>query len=281
MPLINWSFNAATGQAGTLSAQVSMLPFLECEQVYSSMNFSRPTAAEIIGGRSRFSTRPDPANGTAAVTVISVLLCPSDPMGSTHHEFAGANYRTNMGTMQPPRQPGSPPGEGLNGAFDMGRSVGLAEFTDGLSTTVAFSEKPRGKRDVEGFSIFTGFWMHESMLYSTPEELIATCYDTMSLSLYQNDVGNIWMLPFYRFTFYNHVASPNMAVPDCIGAWNSGDPAMGNGLFTARSYHPSGVNAIFADGHASFVGNGTVLAVWRALDTRNGGEAVEAPAGGY
>jgi prepilin-type processing-associated H-X9-DG protein len=44
---------------------------------------------------------------------------------------------------------------------------------------------------------------------------------------------------------------------------------------TARSYHPGGVNALFMDGSVRFITNSIPQATWRALGTRNGGEAVD------
>jgi prepilin-type processing-associated H-X9-DG protein len=43
---------------------------------------------------------------------------------------------------------------------------------------------------------------------------------------------------------------------------------------TSRSYHPGGVNAAFLDGSVRFISNSIPQATWRALGTRNGGEAV-------
>ena len=44
---------------------------------------------------------------------------------------------------------------------------------------------------------------------------------------------------------------------------------------TARSYHPGGVNALFMDGSVRFVANAISQSTWRALGTRNGGEAMD------
>jgi len=45
----------------------------------------------------------------------------------------------------------------------------------------------------------------------------------------------------------------------------------------ARSYHPGGVNAAFADGSVHFVADNVVLSVWQALGSTKGGEAVDIP----
>jgi prepilin-type processing-associated H-X9-DG protein len=43
-----------------------------------------------------------------------------------------------------------------------------------------------------------------------------------------------------------------------------------------RSRHPGGVNALFADGSVRFVKSSVNLSPWRAIGSRNGGEAVSA-----
>ena len=45
---------------------------------------------------------------------------------------------------------------------------------------------------------------------------------------------------------------------------------------TARSYHPGGVNALFADGSVRFVKETVLGTVWRALGTVKGGEVISA-----
>ena len=58
-----------------------------------------------------------------------------------------------------------------------------------------------------------------------------------------------------------------------MAAWR-GNP----GWKAARSYHPGGVNLLFGDGHAAFVKDTVNPAVWRAISTRAGGEAVSGDA---
>ena len=45
----------------------------------------------------------------------------------------------------------------------------------------------------------------------------------------------------------------------------------------ARSVHPGGVHVVFVDGHVNFVEDAIDLALWQALGTIAGGEAVRAP----
>ena len=274
MPFLNASINRTTGAFGLFSAHASLLSVLDQGPLYAAINFSRPHISDLAQGTAS-NKEPDAANSTAAQTIVSSFICPSDPQFSAHTGYAGTNYRTNLGTLLPPKALGFPPRESGNGAFYFSRALTPAEFLDGLTNTASFGEKPRGIEQQRQFLPFTGYWINASALYTTQDELLRACAAPDSIARYQNDVGNIWMLPFYRFTFYNHNAGPNSVVPDCVGKWNNSDPAIVNGLFTSRSYHPHGVNVGFSDGHVAFMSNAVSLRVWRALGTRDGGEIVD------
>jgi prepilin-type processing-associated H-X9-DG protein len=57
---------------------------------------------------------------------------------------------------------------------------------------------------------------------------------------------------------------------------NDGGPTFG--AFTSRSYHPGGVNSLFADGSVKFIKSSVDGGTWRALGTVAGGEVVSADA---
>ena len=46
-------------------------------------------------------------------------------------------------------------------------------------------------------------------------------------------------------------------------------------VVTSRSYHPGGVQVVFADGSGHFIDEAIDVFTWRALATRDGGEVVE------
>ena len=86
-----------------------------------------------------------------------------------------------------------------------------------------------------------------------------------------------------RETFYFYDGS--QAVEPAIGSGNidtdiisvnenDGGPTFA--AFTARSYHPGGVNVLFGDGSARSVKSTIDGMVWRALGTIGGGEIVSA-----
>ena len=71
------------------SALTRILPFLEQQSVYASINFNAETYPDV-GDTSAF---PFPQNRTAFSTTLAVYLCPSDVTSAS----TGCNYRGNYG----------------------------------------------------------------------------------------------------------------------------------------------------------------------------------------
>ena len=55
---------------------------------------------------------------------------------------------------------------------------------------------------------------------------------------------------------------------------NNGGPTPG--AITSRSFHPGGVNALFADGSVRFIKDSISLITWRSLGTMASGEVISA-----
>jgi prepilin-type processing-associated H-X9-DG protein len=89
------------------------------------------------------------------------------------------------------------------------------------------------------------------------------------------DWSNGWPFAGYDSTQYNHVAPPNWESFDCGANSSISDRPFEHAIVAARSEHNGTVNVAFGDGHTSIVTNDIDLAVWRALGSRNGEEAVE------
>jgi prepilin-type processing-associated H-X9-DG protein len=53
---------------------------------------------------------------------------------------------------------------------------------------------------------------------------------------------------------------------------NNGGPTLG--AITARSFHPGGVNVLFADGSVRFIKDSIGLITWQSLGTMAGGEVI-------
>src|SRR5262249_34502454 len=134
------------GWTGFRSVHTFLLPFLDARPVYDKINFSAPTAVQMVDS----SGRPINANYQAYYYAEGMFLCPSEP--NALRRITENNYRYNFG--------GSTPYGGAentndssnynaailglscmgNGAFTIGQALSTAAFTDGLSSTVVYSE---------------------------------------------------------------------------------------------------------------------------------------------
>lgn len=246
-----------------LSAQTGLLPHLEQAFLYNAINFSVYTVylSQIDS---------EGANVSAASRVVSIFLCPSD-WGAVPAPYGPNNYRANAGVC-------GYCGTGIeDGAFTHS-GTRAASFSDGLSTTLAFSEKLVGgvtpglftpNRDwIDAFrgradprSISADEWVAYCAQRSFPSDLPAV----------KLDAGRTWMLGGTIYSEFLVSAPPNAQVPDC-----GRRATVGIGVFAARSLHPGGVNAAMADGSVRFFLNGINLGLWRSLGTRSGGETFPA-----
>ncbi len=238
---------------GTLmSTQSVLLPYLELMPLYNAINFDIRTG--------RLSALPR-GNATAARQAVDVFLCPSDPV-PVNSPYAINTYRVNAGVCRLCDDAGP-------GAFGSLHTTRAADFHDGLSNTLAFSEKPVGSGEGGVYSPFRDWFRTPSPSPFTADAWVATCAlrrpDLASVYL---DAGGSWMIFGAKYTWFFTLLGPNSRIPDCgeIGVDN------GIGVFAARSYHPGGVNAALADGSVRWFTSGIAPMTWRGLGTRAGGE---------
>jgi prepilin-type N-terminal cleavage/methylation domain-containing protein/prepilin-type processing-associated H-X9-DG protein len=210
---------------------------------------------------------------------VAPFYCPSDvgPQGnelnSGPYGFLRGNYRgcTGSGDMYGDATHTNDDGPWGPGAFSVTRDQSvdinaaveargrrLGEFPDGTSKTLLVSEGL--VPTVEGWGGAMGETIYGNMggaLFSAsitpnssaPDRPIGPCPQNQGDMIYIAPCvslgGNAWWTPSGR------------------GAYA-----------TARSSHPGGVNASFADGSVTFITDGTDLVVWRSMGTRAGAEAV-------
>ncbi len=245
------------------SAQTGLLAQLEQVPLYNSINFSVPTG-------SLTDIASQGANLTAASQLVGSFVCPSD-WAAYAAPYGPSNYRANAGIC------GYCEDGRMDGAFAHGGTT-PASFVDGLSSTIAFSEKLVGGANPGAFAPdrdwINAFKNLQSPLSISADGWVAYCAqrsfpsDLVAVKL---DAGRSWMLGGCVYTEFLVSAPPNSQVPDC-----GKQAAGGVGVFTARSLHPGGVNAAIADGSVHFFKNGINIQLWRALGTRGGGELVPA-----
>ena len=236
--------------------------------IYSSVNFIAGTFPT-----DNFMVAPEPLtlalaaiNATAMNVRVEAFLCPTD---SGSFAATGNNYRGNVG-LGPFNAPWAESRDSGNGLFMESRMTRSSQITDGLSHTVAFSERLRGSGS-GGAVPERDFW-ELSIGVDTADQLLVGCRVVArpGTSTYLL-AGNRWFWSGRDRTLYSHTQTPNGRVPDCIQSHAITPP----GMATARSWHFGGVNALMGDGSTRFVQETIDLSVWRGLGTRNGGELVD------
>jgi prepilin-type N-terminal cleavage/methylation domain-containing protein/prepilin-type processing-associated H-X9-DG protein len=251
--------------AGAYSPLVQLVPQLEQGALFNSINFMRKADEG-------FTLH---ANSTAMTTRVGMVVCPSD-VTSPVPGYGRVNYRFNIGPVTGPGMSSAPPGD--LGAFSYGANHSPAEFPDGLSTTVGGSERLQG--DWQAGRIGRGDYrlahQEERRGYQSVDEMLAYCQSVTS-DQFESRAGESWFLSGFHNTIFNTANVPNPETLDCAddGGTDLHSGLIHNGVFSASSRHPGGVNVAMMDGSVRFVRDGVSLAVWRAISTRNVGEVID------
>jgi prepilin-type N-terminal cleavage/methylation domain-containing protein/prepilin-type processing-associated H-X9-DG protein len=267
--------NSAKSQyRGFYSIQSRLLPYLEQEAAYGSLNFVAGTVPletlEITSSDlSKLGANIlNPINMTCFQTQINVFICPSD----TRPPFGAAtNYRGNVGVGPGIRMSAEFPdsGNGLLSEIDV---VRMSMVVDGLSHTAAFSERITGSGSESGPTPARDSFALPALVL-TADDLLQGCriaaHPNNSNAFVYN--GFWWFWTGRERTLYIHAQPPNGRVPDCL----QGAMLTATGMATARSLHPKGVNVLMGDGSNRFISDSISTAVWRGIGTRNGRELVD------
>lgn len=252
------------------SSFTHILPYLDQQELFSNINFE-------VGLRDPYLSRPPEVGAAANVTVMAVslatFLCPSDSGAGDPGWTGGTNYRVNLGAERWIVWAASPVGGPLSATGPFSPSNARdASVRDGLSQTVAFSEKLRGRvggRRLNGRTdVVIGFV--RGLGYSVDEALASCAAKDGPSEGFLSATGLTWFVGSGAQTWYFHSVGPNSEVIDC--AFPSTYPT--TGIIGARSNHPGGVVVGIADGSARFVSDSVSLDVWRALGTRAGREII-------
>jgi prepilin-type N-terminal cleavage/methylation domain-containing protein/prepilin-type processing-associated H-X9-DG protein len=237
------------------SSLAQLLPYLETDNVHKLIDFSVP--ADGAG------------NAAAREKIIKLFLCPSDELGSLPPGFPGNNYVANYGSHIAFGADGSK----ASGVYffqsnTMKRGIKLTEQFDGTSYTANFSERIKGDWSNGQITPRTDLINPKVVMPVSADQACQACLaanvNDPSLQ-WRSDMGGFW-LQGWHMTLYNHVSPPN--------SFLCAYPQNGTMTMPATSMHPGGVNVTFGDGSTRFIGNQIRLDVWRALGTRNGGEAI-------
>ncbi len=267
-----------TSYQGRKSGFITLLPFMEQQPLYDQI-----MTEQVIGGTTYAPGGPEPWNGsyTPWKARIKTFFCPSDggPQ-STGVEFTNYMFCSgdSIGQLNSDNQ-----SRGMFGRTNTDKGFRLADVTDGLSNTIAISERRKGSSlAVTRTAQQSGEW------FTTPNGCLSQYNaSTKTWAITASEwAGRRWPDGGMGFTGITTNAPPNSV--SC--AWNSNDAQPG--LYPPSSYHPAGVNAAMGDGSVRFISqnincgdlsaDGKTLngqspyGVFGAMGSRAGGESLQA-----
>ncbi len=261
--------NGRTSMLKSFSIFTQILPQLDQAPLFHACNFEVPHYDPYmkfwVGGS--YITRGYESNTTAMATTLDVLLCPSDGGNGDPGWTGGSNYRANLGTEMSYSSVNGPLMNSL-------RFVSAAATRDGLSNTVAFSEKLRGRVDGTVLDPRTDIIAVGLLgLNISVEKARAACGSQRGMPRgFVTATGLCWFTGTLTHTCYNHTLTPNSTIPDCTASAS----APIDGLMGARSNHPGGVHAAMADGSVRFIRDTIAQETWSSLGSCASGEVVSA-----
>jgi len=235
----------AGGDALGFSAHAYLLPYLEQDNLYRTINFTvGPTNA---------------ANAAPFGTVFPGFNCPSDPQAQAPAGSGGNNYVWNYGSDILFRS------NNTRGVFMFnGTTVKLTDIGDGTSNTAGFAERRKGDFNNATITLATDLFFAPGSPATADDaaNLCAAFTPTDPTTQFRSDYGSQWLQALHP-TLYQHVGLPN--------ARGCAFPPS-NSSMSANSAHTNGLNVLLCDGGVRFVNNGISVPTWRALGTRNGGD---------
>ena len=278
------------------SVLAEISPYIEQTGVYSQLDLTKPVYGPVDNGNiysGGWDYSDFPAEFAKVFeTIVPAFLCPSDKMRSVIPEqvygntvLGSTNYVVCTGSGIPTSSD-VPYGAvwKTNGIFMTRDRLSLASITDGTSNTMMMAESTLGEK-ISSDTPKNQANLQLHYIYSPSDQALteATC-ESASLNGDKYVKGYIWFAGDYRATMYNHFYTPNSKTLDCISNYSlSGVPptiyyaVQSYGFHAARSFHTGGVNGLLADASVRFCSNSIDSETWRAVATRNGGEALTLP----
>lgn len=263
---IRWNGSGATGVNGGWPVHAAILPFIENETIWATMNnMLRPNSAGPDWNN--WSNQ----NTTSLNYRVEFFICPSNP-GTTGPR---TSYRVNCGIWN-----------NIPGPFHhiVDRFLPMSSVTDGTSNTALVSERVIGfayhqsndhlsrVRTNVGPSSFPWAMDFNQITQAGLDQVRQACEQAnVPYVTRYDDNGGVWMYSRMRDTGYYHLMVPNAAT--CLsssrGSGNNGGLL---GTWPATSLHPGGVNVAFGDGKVQFVSESVDVLLWQAMATPGRGD---------
>ena len=265
------------------SMKVRLLPYLEQQPIYNAINFNVSAIWNVWGNNAQWTIDGQYINGTARKNKVSTFLCPSDANspGGGDPQVYSTNYPNNQGTNRYHngwRITGPTYFQGDDGGLNPTRT--FASITDGLSNTAMFSEwvKGRGTNTQGGLNMVYKGGPNVTDFAGDPDAnyKLAKACDANGNTFNWDFKGEIWFIDDCgRGGSYFHINGPNKK---SCGDGPNGNPSDYDGIFSASSNHPGGVNVLMLDGSVKFIKSSIDLRTWQAIGTVDWGEVVGADA---
>ncbi len=252
------------------SVQAQILPYAEQQNLVDLIDFQSPI---YNGGGHAGPATIHPNNEGAAQHLVPMFRCPSD--GQTDlfdltdcNPALGQAYRgTNLVVSTGSGRDGNwRISNRTDGLFYYGSATRFADMTDGTSNVVVFSETLLGN----------GISQNAEQPPARPHEMVAMQSSnapnpnlwaiTSSPTSWRGYRGYAWILGKAAATTFSTYSPPNPRHPDA--AW------MAFGWFSARSFHPGGVNVGLGDGSVRFVSDTIDLTTWHNLGSIADGQVL-------
>lgn len=269
---------------GGMSGIVAMLPFMEQSALYDK--FGSPQASPPYP-----AWGPVPWYGWNFLphhAQVPGLLCPSDGGGqfrtADNYWWQGdTNYNFNTGDTARTEWAGNSSPRGLFGQYSF---VSFGEISDGTSNTLAMSEQVISKAGAN--TIHGAYVITSGSLTANPA---ANCYIFKGPGTTIINAPSIESLRGVNWSWGAMVNSGMTTIlpPNSIGCTNGSSEWGNRHIHPPDSNHPTGVNAVRADGSVDFVSSniyaGNLAApapysgpspygVWGALGSKDGGDKI-------
>lgn len=222
--------------AGRLSGFVGMLPYLDQLTLYQQIE--EPIDFQGVS-YSAFGPAPWTASYPPWQEQLTVLLCPSDfaqpsdgpQLGMTNYAFSVGDQARNL---HGPKL--------LRGAFGCRLYARRGDFAKGLSSTIAIAEIVRGRSATKQRARVA---VNVRGLLERPSDCLSAWQEEQTT--YANFFrGSRWADGAGGPGIVHTILPPNS--PSCA----AGD-VVGDGIYSANSWHPGGVNVAMADGSYQFI----------------------------
>jgi hypothetical protein len=247
------------------SGFVGLLPYID-QAPLANMIAGGGTAAHT-GNTTNYnpagSVMPVPWDGgyRPFITVIPMLMCPSDTLTRQEGALGKTNYMFSRGDSSwDHNQWGGNGGRGLRGMFtglgdgndsSNGRCVSLRDVTDGASMTIAMSERIQAKGNNSNLILDGGTVHSIGSQFRNQNPALCLAFVGTNGRYTTNNVGpwggTRWPDGAPAFTGHTTILGPNTA--SCTqGGWDGED-----GIYEPMSQHAGGVHCLMGDGRVIFV----------------------------